>query len=502
MRPAGFIIPGMSRSPHLDASRVSRSLWPVLLSALISCCAAGQTISVPSPAPAGGPTPVGAVINAWSKAAIPFKPIMLTAFGNVFWACGDNEMIASSSDGGNSWSLRHQSPGGSTLLDMSFVTDRIGYTAGTRGVLLSTTDGGTTWKATDAGGDVWVFSFADDRNGIAVIGGERDDGQGHWEQPELKGGRVKLTHDGGSHWEDIAAQDSAEMQPFSSILTVAALDASNYLMLRRQPRIEDAFFVTHDAGKSWHPVHQRNDATNRELTHWVFVQDGKYWAFGRELLHRESGGGYSAPLTMHSNDGDAWVHGLTGPKEFGGCNPQGCYLWDGTVESLYGEHEQYWAMPQDGTMTSIWARTQDRACTADEFVECGPSTITDAPQPRSFRLRQPVGAATQSPPPLPFRPGVPEGCTQCTLEPIPWNLQQRSVLFVEAKLIVSATGDVKDVKLSQQLSLLGPAITQQLSVWRFQPSTNGADVIRDVRLMVACGFDNTICKMVSTIPAQ
>jgi hypothetical protein len=39
----------------------------------------------------------------------------------------------------------------------------------------------------------------------------------------------------------------------------------------------------------------------------VFVHEGEYWAFGHELVHREKGGGYGVPLTLHSKDGETWV---------------------------------------------------------------------------------------------------------------------------------------------------------------------------------------------------
>jgi hypothetical protein len=263
--------------------------------------------------------------------------------------------------------------------------------------------------------------------------------------------------------------------------------------------------VTHDGGKSWHAVHQRNDATNRELARWVFVHGGEYWAFGMELVHRDTGGGYGVPLTLHSKDGDTWVHGANGPKEFGNCNPQGCYMWDGTVESFYGEHEQYWALPQDGTMSAVWAVSQNRACTVGEFLECGSATITQQPQPRSNRPAgspQPVQTGTMRPPAPAFRVGLPEGCVQCTLDPIPWKLQQRSVLWVIAKLHIGPGGDVKEVALSQQLELLGPPITQQLSQWRFKPSSDRTEGTKDVRLVVQCSFENTVCEIVPTIAEQ
>ncbi len=46
-----------------------------------------------------------------------------------------------------------------------------GHAAGTGGLLLSTTDGGTTWIAHNSGGTIQQFSFSDARNGIAQIGG-------------------------------------------------------------------------------------------------------------------------------------------------------------------------------------------------------------------------------------------------------------------------------------------------------------------------------------------
>lgn len=414
-------------------------------------------------------------------------------------------MIASSSDGGTSWNLRHQNASGATLLDIGFITEKVGHATGTNGRLLSTTDGGKTWTAHNAADTVWAFSFFDADDGIAVIGGDSNRDPRLWGQPAIMDGSVKLTQDGGDHWEDIAALGSEELRPFTQVLTVAALDASNYLMIRRQPGIEDVFLVTHDAGKSWHVVHQRNDATNRELARWVFVHGGEYWAFGMELVHRDTGGGYGVPLTLHSKDGETWVHGTSGPTEFGGCNRQGCYMWDGTVESLYGEHEQYWALPQDGTMSQVWALTQNSACTVAEFVECGPATITQQPQPRSSGPSgpaQPVQTGTMRPTAPAFRVGLPDGCVQCTLDPIPWKLQQRLVLWVVAKLHIGPGGDVKDVALSQQLEVLGPPITQQLSQWRFKPSSDGAEVTKNVRLVVRCGFDTAVCEIVPTVAAQ
>jgi len=495
------IICGMSLPGQLRIALTIRvGFWSLLLGIPVSGYAAQKNAAALPPPPE--PT---AVTSSWSKAVVPFKAIRITAVGDVFWVCGDNEMIASSSDGGSTWSVQHQDPDGATLLDIQFVTREVGHAAGTKGRLLSTVDGGKTWEVHNATDSVWAFSFSDAHNGIAVIGGDGDLGPGRSTQPLPMDGAVKLTHDGGDHWEDIPALSGDELRPYTMTLAIAALDTSNYLMIRRQPAIEDVFLVTHDAGRSWHAVHQRDDTTNREFARWVFVHGGEYWAFGLELVHRDTRGGYSVPLTLHSKNGDAWVHGTSGPKEFGNCNPQGCYMWDGAVESLFGEHEQYFALPQDGTMTGAWALTQNRACTIGEFLECGPATITEQPQARSNRATgspQPVQAGTTRTPSPAFRVGLPEGCVQCNLDPIPWKLQQRSVLWVVAKLQVGPGGEVKDVALSQQLGLLGPSISQQLSHWRFNSSPDGSEATKDVRLVVRCGFDNAACEIVPTIAEQ
>ena len=59
---------------------------------------------------------------------------------------------------------------------------------------------------------------------------------------------------------------------------MTALDNTHFLMLRRQPNVEDAFVVTNDGGKFWKVVHMQNDASNRVMARTVFNHQGEYWA--------------------------------------------------------------------------------------------------------------------------------------------------------------------------------------------------------------------------------
>jgi hypothetical protein len=149
-------------------------------------------------------------------------------------------MILSSKDGGATWETKHQNPDGEVLLDISFVNEKVGHAAGTGGLLLSTDDGGQTWKSHVAPGAVRAFSFADAVNGIAVIGeGQPSSRVSSSDQAVPIEGTVKITHDGGEHWEDIAAVNSEELRPFGQTLSIAALDSSHFLMLRRQPEVNE-----------------------------------------------------------------------------------------------------------------------------------------------------------------------------------------------------------------------------------------------------------------------
>jgi photosystem II stability/assembly factor-like uncharacterized protein len=224
----------------------------------------------------------------WNVVASPFRPVNTTAQGTTIWVCGVGEMILSSKDGGATWETKDQNVDGEVLLDISFVNEKVGHSAGTGGLLLSTEDGGQTWKSHVAPRAVHAFSFADATNGIAVIGeGQASPGVSSSDQALPNEGTVKITRDGGEHWEDVAALNSEELRPLVQTLSVAALDSSHFLMLRRQPEVEDVFLVTKDGGKSWKVVRPQNDATNRMLPRMVFVHQGEYWAFGNELVHRE-----------------------------------------------------------------------------------------------------------------------------------------------------------------------------------------------------------------------
>ena len=432
--------------------------------------------------PSGAADHPTSTANNWKAMPTPFRPVNIAAQGGTIWVCGTDEMILSSRDGGATWETNHQNRDGEVLLNISFVDEKTGYAAGTGGLLLSTIDGGQIWKSHQAPDSVRSFSFADTANGIAVVSSSA-----HQPKAGLPAGvtsvdgSIKITHDGGDHWEDVAAVNSDEIRPYTEVLSVAALDSSHYLMLRRQPNVEDAFVVTKDGGKSWKVVHMQNDTSNRVLARTVFVHQGEYWAFGMELVHREKGGGYGVPLTIHSKDGETWIHGVRGPNEFGTCNSQGCYLWDGAVEALYGEREQFWTLPQDGSLSDKWAIAGNVACTINSALKCSSATVTDKPQPH------PEGTIYISVSTGHFA----DGCLECHVEPIvPDTPGSRTIGRLQASLTVRRDGSVASVSVSYPSKRMSNIIADQLSRWLFEPVHSGGstvEVTKEVSMLLICG---------------
>src|SRR6266481_6595946 len=164
----------------------------------------------------------GIAVRGWSRVE-PFpKPLDLSATRESFWVCGAEETIASSSDGGATWQLRHRKAEGRPLLRIGFLNDLVGHASGDDGLLLSTADGGRTWNSHVLGAEtVQLFSFADSANGIAVLSSHHGDvGMGMLDEVQgipFLDSRILLTHDGGQHWEEAALNSNQKVQPYTEV---------------------------------------------------------------------------------------------------------------------------------------------------------------------------------------------------------------------------------------------------------------------------------------------
>jgi photosystem II stability/assembly factor-like uncharacterized protein len=225
--------------------------------------------------------------TGWRISDAPFRALNITNSGQMLWICGPDESIAVSSDNGAHWQVKHQTPGGALLLNIDFADAKFGYAAGTGGTILTTVDGGELWTPHSVGGEtIFQVSFADPQHGLLRTRSA-----------------LLFTVDGGSNWAPVSAgQNSEELKHFPFTFSLVALDASRMAIMLKEGAQQyntQAFLVTQDSGKTWSFVNIPN------VTLYSFLRrEGKYWAIGTEVIHKEQrGGGYSVPVALYSSDG-------------------------------------------------------------------------------------------------------------------------------------------------------------------------------------------------------
>jgi len=88
------------------------------------------------------------------------------------WACGDGGVILRSTDGGSTWVMSSSIPTSENLKGINFVNNSTGYACGYGGVILRSDDGGNNWvkQNTPTFSNLNDISFFDANNGFAVFG--------------------------------------------------------------------------------------------------------------------------------------------------------------------------------------------------------------------------------------------------------------------------------------------------------------------------------------------
>ena len=126
----------------------------------------------------------------------PYAKPVLQLFDDTGTVVGSRGTILRTTDGGTTW-IPQKSSTTQSLLGVSFANANTGTVVGAGGTILRTTDGGTTWMPQNSGTTQSLLgvSFADSNTGTAV--GNENRGLGI--------GTILRTTDGGATW---TAQDS------------------------------------------------------------------------------------------------------------------------------------------------------------------------------------------------------------------------------------------------------------------------------------------------------
>ncbi len=297
--------------------------------------------------------------NSWQTISLPSRALNITSHSDVFSVCGTDELIASSTDAGKTWQIKHRQTDGEVLTHIGFINGKIGYAAGSNGLLLWTQDGGDTWKPTPSDSELPIrVSFADGLHGLR----------------STRSG-VAMTADGGATWQRITAMKSIkDLEKFTYVGGLAALDANHCMILLMQGALSAwRFFATADAGKTW-TVAEIPSIGLRSLV----VRNGEYWAFGHEVIEKDKpGGGYGVALALHSADGKHWEHGVRSPKEYIECNAQGCLLWDGAIVDVFHNKPIFIIVPTAGALTNKWAAGGGNVCSVGDDLKCASATQSE-----------------------------------------------------------------------------------------------------------------------------
>jgi len=197
--------------------------------------------------------------QGWKAVSPGFSTEALVSHNNAMWAAGSNESIAVSTDSGDHWTKMIESSGGSLFLSLAFVGNKFGYAAGTGGIVAFTQDGGTNWIAKQIYPEtIFQAAFGDSEHGVIRT---RD--------------ALLTTQDGGKTWKPVIPEnykDWTEKSPFTD--SVAALDPSHLIVRVSEGQYGSGVFLwTGDGGTTWTANYLPDGAGSGE----IFVADGSYW---------------------------------------------------------------------------------------------------------------------------------------------------------------------------------------------------------------------------------
>ncbi len=390
----------------------------------------------------------------WQPSNLPFRVLNVASDGSSLWACGADEAIAVSTDGGTHWQLRHQAPDGNLLLSMGFANEKFGYAAGTGGLLLMTEDGGTTWTPRSANGEtVLQVSFADAKTGLIRTAD-----------------RLLFTADGGANWSAVSAGANGEaLKNFPYSFSLVALDAGHMAIMLKSGAAQyesQVFLTTADGGKTWEKVSIPN------VTLYSFLRTkGEYWTIGTEVVGKDKpGGGHAVPVALYSSDGEKWVHSTSdlsacGPEMCVACTGQGCLSANGVITDVFAEKPGNWTFPSNPKLTPKWAATRTSMCYVGSSLQCAPLTAATQATRGEGTVPPVVG-----PGPLGAKASQGPHCIACEIDHFIADPKVQGMFAFKLVLVIGRDGTVKEVEADgAPTPEIKARIEQQAQQWIFEP---------------------------------
>ena len=388
----------------------------------------------------------------WVPSDPGFRVLNVSAMKQTLWVCGVHESIASSTDNGQHWTLRHQVADGGLLLQIDFADDHFGYAFGSGGVFLTTEDGGMTWLSHSLGqATILQGSFSDSKHGLIRTSSS-----------------LLFTNDGGQTLLPVSAGQNAEaMKRFPSTFSLVALDALHMAVLLKQgPFSEGGFLSTSDAGKTWQFTDIPSTGTASLIT-----AEGKYWAIGHEVVGKDKpGGGYGVPMALTSSDGVSWIHSahdisVCKMEGCGVCTATGCLAANNTLALIFAEKVSYFTFPVSDELSPKWAATSSTICSVGRTLSC--AQLNPSVLPKEFSGPPPAALA---PPALGTVLQNGPHCLSCPLDPVFLDPKIQGQFTLNLALEIGKDGIVNKVSVEgAPTPAIDAAIQKRGQDWLFEP---------------------------------
>ncbi len=381
-----------------------------------------------------------------SARPLPAMPLGIAEQGGTLWVCGDDEMIASSADGGRHWVLRHWQSSGEMLFSFAFRGGQGIEAFGTAGARVVSRDGGTRWKERP-------YRPARGLEQVELVGKA---GYG------ASADAIATSENGGDTWTfaGIKAGGKSRSDHYREVIQVAVRDAEHAAaLMAADGQGAQAVLATADGGRHWREV------GFPKAWGWTGLRaDGS----GYHLYGKHNGAGSGArPAAVDSSDGLVWKVAAAPPSAYRECGEQGC-LMDGGWAELRGAAPRLWAEPEDADhpLRRSWAAEGASFCQVGDVLRCRRGRQAWAP---------PAAAAAA----VPSDRLVAAHCLSCPAPRYPVSARQMhhtGVVLVQAR--IDASGHIQQlVLLAAPSADLARATIEGLRHWRYSPMRVGGRAV-------------------------
>ncbi|HVB35474.1 MAG TPA: energy transducer TonB [Patescibacteria group bacterium] len=390
----------------------------------------------------------------WTTIPLPFQALWVGANNGNLWACGWDEGVAESSDGGKTWQVLHLHKNGRIFFSLTFQGSQI-FASATGGYILSSDDGGQHWKH-------WLAPLATPM------------------QTALCGGAVIAAAPGilefrpaGQHakWSglNVTVRSNAKNRFHPSFVEAACADRAHWgwIVKGDGKTVPSRFYATADAGKHW--------KISAFPATWSFTslvaQGGVYDLYGYKSAKGKSQQG----LVLYSSDGVKWQSWPETPHApLRHCAGAACEMETGMVD-LRTSPPQFWQWPKNypEPMASL-ASVGKVICATGSQMACALGTSTTE---ASLESGSKGSNASKAHP----RKLVPGRCLKCTsgVYPVGAKIQgcEGDVMY---GFLIPPSGKPEDFVLiyapCKELAVRGRGIIRR---WRYAPTLLGGKPIEE-----------------------